>query len=168
MLQWIRSIIEEKWDGANLEYFQMSRFKMLKWNYKFFQAGREVTPRHFAQNPGFYPQEDMVAPPNRGFIPPTMPPMYSGGLSQENLAEFYPGTSKVLPTLPQCTSREEPQKPQQLTTRLFDRTLLSSPLPKDKWLWKRWGGVEKVKRPLTKRSTCRVQAQPFMICRVQT
>ena len=45
-----------------------------------FQAGREVTPRHFAQNPGFYPQEDMVAPPNRGFIPPTMPPMYSGGL----------------------------------------------------------------------------------------
>jgi len=42
------------------------------------QAGREVTPRHFAQNPGFYPQEDMVAPPNRGFIPPTMPPMYSG------------------------------------------------------------------------------------------
>ena len=26
----------------------------------------------------------------------------------------------------------------------------------------------KVERPLTKRSTCRVQAQPFMICRVQT
>ena len=54
-------------------------------------------------------------------------------------------TFKVLPTRPQCTSQEaKPQKPQLVTTRLFDRTLLSSPLPKDKWLWKRWGGVEKM------------------------
>ena len=48
----------------------------------FFQAGREVTPRHFQENPGFYPQADMAPPPSRGFIPPTMPPMFSGGLTE--------------------------------------------------------------------------------------
>jgi len=42
------------------------------------QAGREVTPKHFQENPGFYPQADMAPPPSRGFIPPTMPPMFSG------------------------------------------------------------------------------------------
>ena len=48
----------------------------------FFQAGREVSPRHFQENPGFYPQADMAPPPSRGFIPPTMPPMFSGGLTE--------------------------------------------------------------------------------------
>ena len=69
---------------------------------------------------------------------------FQGWLSMSNSGPGT-GTLKVLPTRPQCTSQEaKPQKPQLVTTRLFDRTLLSSPLPKDKWLWKRWGGVEKM------------------------
>ena len=58
----------------------------------FFQAGREVTPRHFQENPGFYPQADMAPPPSRGFIPPTMPPMFSGGLTEFWRVFFFVGS----------------------------------------------------------------------------